>query len=247
MSAKSAIAAAIVLNFLLLVLSVGCARQSPFSGAAAKANGSAIVGISGDKQIAPAGAVLDQPLVVQVNDSKGAPVAGAPVQFRDTLGTRFQPSSGLTGADGQFTTTAILGAEAGRYRIVAATQDAAAKTVEIPIDELAISARANLGRQLSDFYCVRCHDQESSAERVSNYDNLVEKPHAFSDGAFLNRISDADLTAIVTHGGPAVGKPAEMPPYGVTLHKSDIEALVAWIRASADPPYQQKEIVYAQH
>ncbi len=230
----------------LMILCLGCVKHGPPSAAAAKGNGAAIVEVSGGNQIAAAGAVLEQPLVVQVNDAKGAPVASAAVTLHDAQGTTFQPNSGLTGADGQFATIATLGAQAGRYQILATAKDTGGKTVDLRLPEIALSYEATIGRHLSDYYCSRCHDQESSAERVSNYDNLIEKPHAFTDGAFLNRISDSDLTAIITHGGPAVGKPAEMPPYGATLHKSDIEALVAWIRAAADPPYQQKEIVYAQ-
>jgi len=81
---------------------------------------------------------------------------------------------------------------------------------------------------------------------VSNHDNLVAKSHSFDDGAFLNKVSDADLLAIISHGGPGIGKSAEMPPYEHTLSKSDIAALVAYIRAVADPPYQSGEAVYAQ-
>jgi mono/diheme cytochrome c family protein len=78
-------------------------------------------------------------------------------------------------------------------------------------------------------------------------DNLTTKPHAFTDGAALNKISDADLTAMISHGGAALNKSAEMPPYGYTLSKNDIEALVSYIRAVADPPYPMKGVVYAKN
>ncbi|HKR30357.1 MAG TPA: cytochrome c, partial [Terriglobales bacterium] len=68
----------------------------------------------------------------------------------------------------------------------------------------------------------------------------------FTEGDALNKISDADLTAIITHGGAALNKSAEMPPYGYTLSKSDIQALLAYIRAVSDPPYPKKGVVYAQ-
>jgi mono/diheme cytochrome c family protein len=111
---------------------------------------------------------------------------------------------------------------------------------------LALGFEESMGRQLNDTYCARCHDSESTADRVSNHDNLVAKPHSFDDGAFLNKVSYPDLLAIIAHGGPALGKSAEMPPYEHTLNKSDIGALVAYIRAIADPPYQSGEAVYAQ-
>jgi hypothetical protein len=39
--------------------------------------------VSGEKQAAGVGSALDQPVVVQVNDDKGAAVAGALVQFAE--------------------------------------------------------------------------------------------------------------------------------------------------------------------
>ena len=81
---------------------------------------------------------------------------------------------------------------------------------------------------------------------VSNYDNLEVKPHAFTEGDTLNKMSDADLTAIISHGGPALSKSPWMPPYGYTLSKSDIQALIAYIRMVSDPPYQASGTVYAQ-
>ncbi len=206
----------------------------------------AIVEVSGGKQVSTIGTPLDQPLVIQVNDAQGAPVAGASVWFRSAHGVVFQPASGVTGADGQFTFGAALGGMAGRYQIVAATTGSGGKTVELKIEELALGFEQNQGRQLSDLYCTRCHDSESTAERVSNHDNLTAQAHAFSDGAYLNKMSDADLAAIIQHGGPALGKSAEMPPYGHTLAKPDIQALVSYIRAVADPPHQPGEALYAQ-
>ena len=47
-----------------------------------KAFGSALVEVSGGKQVAPVGTPVDQPLVVQVNDEKGAAVPGALVSFQ---------------------------------------------------------------------------------------------------------------------------------------------------------------------
>lgn len=62
------------------------------------------------------------------------------------------------------------------------------------------------------------------------------KPHPFGEGETLNKMSDADLTAIISHGGAALNKSVLMPPWGYTLSKSDIAALISYIRAVADPP-----------
>jgi mono/diheme cytochrome c family protein len=60
-------------------------------------------------------------------------------------------------------------------------------------------------------------------------------------------MSEGDLANVIAHGGAALNKSPEMPPYGGTLDKADIEALVAYIRAVADPPYRLKGLVYAKN
>jgi mono/diheme cytochrome c family protein len=199
--------------------------------------GVAIVGIGGEKQAAGVGASLDQPVVAQVNDAQGNGVAGALVQFGGAGGVRFDPPAGLTGNDGQFSTTVRLGSQAGVYSVVATTRDKSGKSLQTMFPEVALDYQQTLGRELSEKYCSRCHNSESSAEKVSNHDNLNVAPHAFSDGATLNRMSRANLIAIIGHGGPALGKSSEMPPYSPTLSGGDIEALAAYLRAVADPPY----------
>ena len=232
---------------IVLLASPACSRRA--AQPVVKAPGTtpaAIVEVSGGKQISTVGTPLDQPLMIQVNDAQGAPVVGASVSFRSANGVVFQPDWGVTGADGQFTTAVTLGSMAGRYVIATATTGAGGKPVELRTEELALGFEQNKGRQLSEVYCSRCHDPESTPERVSNHDNLTAQPHAFNDGAYLNKLSDSDLLAFIRHGGRALGKSAEMPPYGKTLNKSDIAALADYIRAIADPPYQPREIVYAQ-
>jgi mono/diheme cytochrome c family protein len=239
--------ASTALAFWTLALVLTACHRTPPSPATAqpKAFGATLEEMGGGLQAGFVGTVLDQPLVVQVNDAQGSPVTGALVTFRASGGTILTPSSGLTGDDGQLTVICQLGGAAGRYQIQAATMDKSGKPVTLRLEEIALGYQQNLGRQLSERYCSRCHDPESTAERVSNYDNLTAKPHAFTNGAFLNAISDADLTAITTYGGAARNKSAEMPSYGGTLSKTDIEALVAYIRALASPPYRARGLIYA--
>jgi mono/diheme cytochrome c family protein len=186
-------------------------------------------------------------VVVQVNDVKGSAVAGALVQIRVPGGGGATPDNGLTGADGQFTANVRLGGSSGRYQVVASTRNPAGTPVELRLDEIALGYQETLGSQLNDKYCARCHDPESTPERVSNRDNLAAKAHAFTEGSVLNAMSEADLTAITAHGGPALSRSPEMPPYGYMLSKSEISALVAYIRAIADPPYRSKGAVYAKN
>ncbi|MGA2904824.1 MAG: cytochrome c [Candidatus Korobacteraceae bacterium] len=238
---------ALILTCALVLATSGCSHKSKQPASlAATAKGTAIVESNGGKQIGYAGMPLDQPVVVQVNDASGGAVAGAAVYFSGPSGVTFTPASALTDSSGQVSSTVSLGQQAGRYKTVASTPDASGKNLEVALDEIALGYQQTLGAQLNEQYCIRCHDPESTPLRVSNMDNLSVKPHPFTDGDTLNKISDADLIAIISHGGPALNKSAEMPPWGYTLSKSDIAALVAYIRAVADPPYEAGGLVYAQ-
>ena len=232
---------------VLSLLAAGCTRKQPSASTAKPtAFGAAIVESSGGKQIAPAGTLLPQPVVVQVNDDQGNGVTGAAVEFSGPAGVVFDPANGITDSSGQVTTNVSLGSGAGRYEIVASTYDKSHKRVDLKLQQTALDHQQVFGRTLNQHYCERCHNQESTPERVSNFDNLDVKPHAFTDGDFLNKMSDDDLTAVITHGGPALNKSPQMPPYGYTLSKSDIQALLAYIRAVSDPPYQGHGLAYAE-
>jgi mono/diheme cytochrome c family protein len=231
----------------IILVSAGCARKpGPASVLKPSGFGAALVESSGGKQIGATGIVLAQPLVVQVNDEQGTAVTGALVEFSGPVGVSFDPPSGLTDSSGQLSTNVALGSMAGRYQLTAHTLTKAQKSVELKIEEIALGYQEQVGYQLDNKYCARCHDPESTSERVSNYDNLEVKPHPFTEGDTLNKMSDAELTAIISHGGPALNKSALMPPYGYTLSKTEIEALISYIRLISDPPYHASGMVYAQ-
>ena len=238
---------ALALALLATIFAVSCSHQAATPPLPKPtAFGAAIVESSGGKQTAQTGSLLPQPVVVQVNDEQGTAVAGALVEFSAAPGVAFDPSNGLTDSSGQVTTNVSLGGMAGRYQIVASTTDKSHKKVELKIEEIALGYQQTLGRHLNDQYCERCHNPESTVERVSNYDNLEVKPHPFTEGDTLNKISDADLIAIISHGGPALNKSALMPAWGNTLSKSDIQALISYIRAVSDPPSRSAGPVYAR-
>lgn len=233
---------------LVAGLSVGCSRPSttlPVTPSSVT-YGVAIVESSGGKQTAAVGTPLPEPIVVQVNDEQGTAVPNAFVVIRGPNGMYLDPAAGLTDASGQFTSNISLGTIPGRYQITASTVTKSGKTVDLRIEEIALGYQELLGSQLNDQYCARCHNQESTPERVSNFDNLEVKPHPFTEGDTLNKMTDADLTAIISHGGPALNKSPLMAPYGYTLSKPEIQALIAYIRIVSDPPYGALGIVYAQ-
>jgi mono/diheme cytochrome c family protein len=238
------------LSALVALLSLsalaGCKHAAPpVAGLKAMAAGTAIVESSGGHQVGVTGTALKDPLVVQVNDDQGTAVPGALVEFHGTAGVSFDPPEILTDSSGQATTSVTLGTVAGRYHLSAVTPGKS-KLATLDIVATALGYQQRVGSILADKYCSRCHDPESSPERVSNYDNLAVKPHAFTDGSALNKMSDADLTAIILHGGPALSRSALMPPYGNTLSTSDVRALIAYTRAVADPPYEPAGTVYAR-
>ncbi|HWR37780.1 MAG TPA: Ig-like domain-containing protein [Clostridia bacterium] len=212
----------------------------------ATAHGTAIVESSGGKQVAGVGSPLDQPVVVQVNDKDNNPVPGAPVRFSGPAETVFTPAEGVTDSSGQFSTNIYLGGSSGRYRLTASTWDSSGKRIDVQLEEVALGYQQMLGHELNEEYCARCHDSESTALRVSNHDNLGANARPFTEGDPFNKLSDADLTDLIAHGGVALGRSAEMPPWGYTLTNSDIAALVSYIRAVSDPPYRTKGVVYVQ-
>ena len=237
------------LAFLLTfgLLGISCSRKSNSAPALnATAFGSAIVESSGGKQVAQTGTLLPLPVVVQVNDEQGAAVPGALVEFSAPAGVSLDPARALTDSSGQVSINVSLGGMAGRYQIIASTFDKSRKKVELKLEEIALGYQQALGRRLNDQYCDRCHNSESTPERVSNFDNLDVKPHPFTEGDTLNKITDADLTAIIANGGPALQKSALMPAWGNTLSKSDIQALIAYIRAVSDPPSRNSGPLYVQ-
>ncbi len=193
----------LVLAVLLCLSADGCSRKQQSSSASPATFGAAMVESSGGKQVAAAGMLLPQPVMVQVNDDQGNGVTGAAVEFSGPRGVVFDPASGVTDSSGQFTTNVALGGGAGRYEITASTLNKSHKQIELKLQEIAL-----------DY--------------------------------FYNKMSDDDVTALITHGGPALNKSPAMPPYGFTLSKSDIQALLAFIRAVSDPPYQGRGLVYAE-
>ncbi len=235
-----------VLILSVAALAASCSRKPDSAALKPTAFGASIVESSGGKQFGQAGTPLPQPVVVQVNDEPGAAVTGALVEFAAAPGVTFDPVSALTDSSGQATTNVSLGGMAGRYQIAASTLDKTHKKVELKIEEIALGYQQTLGRRLNEQYCDRCHNAESTAERVSNYDNLEVKPHPFTEGETLDKLSDADLTAIITYGGPALNKSALMPAWGNTLKKTDVQALIAYIRAVSDPASRSASAVFAK-
>ena len=85
--------------------------------------------ISGDGQSGPAGATLGEPIVVEVEDALGNPVAGVTVLFTPQGGGSVDPASAVTGADGRASTVFTTGTAAGTPQSVTVTIPATAISV----------------------------------------------------------------------------------------------------------------------
>ncbi len=79
--------------------------------------------VSGNNQTAPVNTALPQPLVVQVNDQGGTPVAGVAVVFSAPSGT-FTGSPAVTGSNGQAAVIYTTGPTAGTVAITASVNAA---------------------------------------------------------------------------------------------------------------------------
>ena len=94
------------------------------------------------------------------------------------------------------------------------------------------------GKRIFYQYCVWCHADATPAG-PSNRSNLTPVPPLLNDGDKLNGESDEFMRNIITLGGSALGKSAMMPPYGKTLSAGEVQAVINFTRAIAQPPYQK--------
>jgi mono/diheme cytochrome c family protein len=94
------------------------------------------------------------------------------------------------------------------------------------------------GKRVFYQYCVWCHADASPAG-PSNRSNVTPMPPLMNDGEKLNAESDEYMQNIITLGGSALGKSSMMPPYGKTLSPAEINAVIAFTRAIAQPAYQK--------
>lgn len=93
------------------------------------------------------------------------------------------------------------------------------------------------GKRIFYAQCVWCH-ADSTPAGPSNRSNLKPMPVLMNDGTVLNGESDDYLENIIALGGSAVSKSAMMPPYRQTLTQQEIQQVVTYTRAIAQPAYQ---------
>ncbi len=111
---------------------------------------------------------------------------------------------------------------------------------------IALNYQQAQGKRVFYADCVWCH-ADSTPAGPSNRSNLNPSPALANDGAVINPLSDEYLQNIIALGGAAVGKSSMMPPWEKTLGRDDIWAVIAFMRAIAQPPYRPPARTAAQY
>ena len=126
---------------------------------------------------------------------------------------------------------------------IAAKPDPLSRAYDVEADwndlqrEISLDYQQAQGKRVFYTYCVWCH-ADSSPAGPSNRSNLTPMPPLANDGTTFNSLSEEFIRNTITLGGSAMGKSAMMPPWGNTLTQDEVQAVIAFMRAIAQPPYQ---------
>ena len=138
----------------------------------------------------------------------------------------------------------VLGLSGCRKTAAAVTNDPAVRAYDTEPDWNDVTKTIPLGYQEAQGkrifyqYCVWCHADATPAG-PSNRSNLTPVPPLMNDGEKLNGETDENLQKIITQGGSALGKSPMMSPYGKTLSPGEINAVISFARAIAQPAYRK--------
>lgn len=139
--------------------------------------------------------------------------------------------------------SALSGLPACRKKSVAAKTDPFRGAYDVETDpndpqhQIPLNYRQAQGKRVFYNNCVWCHADATPAG-PSNRSNLTPAPPLMTEGGVFNPLSDEFLQNVITLGGSAMGKSAMMSPWGRTLTQDEIRAVISYIRAVAQPPYQ---------
>lgn len=92
------------------------------------------------------------------------------------------------------------------------------------------AAHAADGEQLYKFYCAQCHGLQGRGDGPNVTKDFPVDPRNFTKADEMNKLSDADIRNVILDGGPVANKSPMMPPWGKTLAKDDVDALIKHLR-----------------
>lgn len=78
------------------------------------------------------------------------------------------------------------------------------------------------GRKVFGKYCSICHGVEGKGDGFNAY-NLNPKPRDFTDSSYRDRMDSTQIIETISSGGAAMGFSYQMPAWGRTMTKTDIE------------------------
>jgi len=93
------------------------------------------------------------------------------------------------------------------------------------------------GRGLYQQYCSICHGPQGKGDGPAAT-AMTPKPRDHTDGHYMNALSDAHLTRVITEAGAAVQCSPLMPPWQGTLTTQQMRDVIAYLRTLAVPPYE---------
>ncbi len=102
---------------------------------------------------------------------------------------------------------------------------------------LAASANADMvsAQQNYQELCAKCHGVSGKGDGPDAA-TLNPKPKDFTDCARMQALSDEDLFAVISEGGPARQLSKDMAPWGDVLEEQEIRDLIAYIRSFCKKP-----------
>ena len=185
---------------LVTAVANGTAQVTARSGSARHAvtvtvsqTAATLVRVSGDSQIGTVGQALAQPLVAQVNDANGHPIAGLAVTFATGTGAMGSPSA-LTAANGQAQSTWTLGATTGAQTATVSRAGASSLTY-----------RATAGAGAAASAAAQAGDNQTA---ISGH-AVTTSPAVVVRDAYGNLKPGAVVTFAVTAGGGIVSNPID--------------------------------------
>jgi mono/diheme cytochrome c family protein len=101
---------------------------------------------------------------------------------------------------------------------------------ELPPKETAVAADTDPASAKFSSLCSSCHGVDGKADGAAAA-AMNPKPRNFHDKAWQAKVDDAHIAKVIKEGGAANGLSGTMPPWGAVLSETDVQGLVAKIRA----------------